>query len=78
MDTDIAPHQAKGCRQQERQAPAPVVQVFNRHQGMHARDKYRAKQQAGRRARRYDAGIKTALALRCILGQKRRSARVFP
>ena len=78
MHADIAPHQAKRCRQQKRQAPAPVVQVLNRHQGMHARDKHRPEQQASCRACGHDAGVETALALRGILGQERRSPCIFP
>ena len=53
------------------------MEVFNGHERMQSRDKYRTEQQPGSSARRDNAGIKAAFALRGILGQKRRSPRVL-
>ena len=76
-DADITPDQTKRRGQQERQAPAPVMEVFNGHERMQTRDKYRTEQQPGGGARRDNAGVKAAFALRGVLGQKRRSPRVL-
>ncbi|MND98462.1 hypothetical protein D3C80_908140 [compost metagenome] len=74
---DVTPDQAKRRRQQERQAPAPILQRLGTQQRMQPGHERGAEQQAGGGTGRYDTGVEPALALWRIFGEERRGAGIF-
>lgn len=75
---DVATNQAQGSGEQKRNAPAPFVQVFGAHEGVHACHHQRAEQQTCGSTGWHEAGVKAAVGVsERILCQESRSARIL-
>ncbi|MCY1424732.1 hypothetical protein D9M71_404940 [compost metagenome] len=78
VQADVAADQPQRRRQQERNAPAPAVQLFGVQLRVEQCGEQRTEQQPRRRARRHQAGVEAALVVRGVLGEEGRRAGVFP
>ncbi|MNL58489.1 hypothetical protein D3C87_1821300 [compost metagenome] len=73
----IKPDQPEGCRQKERNAPAPVEELGFTHRGAEQHDEPRAKHEAGDGAEVEPASKVTALPVRRVFRHENGRTGIF-